>query len=119
MLIRYSYKDDSYFYKEHSNIIPRVGETIIFHPEDTNYANYCHDYKYKIKDGIQEKIELNEYIIDALDDEVFVVDNVCYIIGDETIVDIIVKGYHCYKDDREDYFNNLAKDVNVPNAYNS
>lgn len=118
MLIRYAYKDGFYFYKENSNIIPRIGETIIFHPEDTDYVNYCHDYKYTLaKDGILEKTMLDEYVIDALNDDVFIVSNICYVIGDETYVDITVKGYNSDYSDQEDYFDNLAKDVNVPNAY--
>lgn len=108
MLIRYAYDPNGQiFYQHNSNIIPRVGETVIF--EGVDYKDCVK--KFKIINW--EKVELDEYIIDDIDADIFTVANVCYCIwGEETAVDITLVDA-----DRNDYLENLAKDVNVPNAY--
>lgn len=111
MLIRYAYDPSGQiFYKHNSNIIPRVGETVIF--EGADYKDCVKKFEF-IGDT---KVELDEYIIDDLDSDMFTVTDVCYCIyGEETEVDVTVKDYG--SEIHDDYLESLAKDVNIPNAY--
>lgn len=116
MLIRYAYKDGQLFYKEQSNTIPRIGETIIFNCDELDYNNCYHEVKYFMENGKFKATKLDTYTIDSLNDEMFRVSDVCYVIGNETFVDVTVTDYDY--SDHGDYLDNLAKDVNVPHDYN-
>lgn len=113
MLIRYAYDPNGQiFYQHNSNTIPRVGETVIF--EGVDYKDCVK--KFEFIGG--KKVTLNEYFIDDLDSDMFTVTDVCYCIyGEETEIDITVTDYNYGSEIRNDYLENLAKDVNVPNAY--
>lgn len=109
MLIKYAHNvDGQIFYKHNSNIIPRVGETVIF--DAVNYDNCVHEFMFVNN----KKVDTDGYIIDNLDTEIFTVVDVCYVLyGDDIEVDVTVKDYDFDNEDN-DYLNNLAKDVNVP-----
>lgn len=113
MLIRYAYDPNGQiFYKHNSNIIPRVGETVIF--EGIDYKDCVK--KFEFIGG--NKVELDEYFIDDLDSDVFTVTDVCYCLYDEeTEVYVTVIECNYGSEIHDDYLENLAKDVNVPNAY--
>lgn len=108
MLIRYAY-GENLIWKTNSNIIPRIGETVIL--DNIDYANCYRNFKIVNGDKIY-----TTYRIDELDDVMFTVENVCYIIGEECVVDVTLKDYDYDKiptnTDFEDYLNNLVKDEN-------
>lgn len=108
MLIRYAY-GENLIWKTNSNIIPRIGETVIL--DNIDYANCYRNFKIVNGDKIY-----TTYRIDELDDVMFTVENVCYIIGEECVVDVTLKDYDYDKistnTNFEDYLNNLVKDEN-------
>lgn len=102
MLIRYSYDPTGQiFYQHNSNIVPRVGETVLFDVVDDKDC-------FKRFEFVKGK---------KVEEELFTVTDVCYCISaEETEVDVTVMDYD-YGSDHTEYLENLAKDVNVPNAY--
>lgn len=116
MLIRYLYgKEVTVFYQEKSNLVPRVGETIIF--DEIDYSRCVKKYEIVVDGNKVYKAYSNEYIIDEIPAILTVID-VCYELGnEEPTVDITVENYFNKHNDNEDYLENLAKDVNIPNDY--
>lgn len=115
MLIRYMYGEEgTIFYQEYSNLIPRVGESIIF--DEIDYSRCTHKYEIVANgNNVYTRVYNNEYIIDDIP-EMLTVTDICYILGnEEPMIDITVENY--FNNDDNDYIENLAKDVNVPNDF--
>ncbi|MBQ0087895.1 MAG: hypothetical protein KBT27_01005 [Prevotellaceae bacterium] len=120
MLIRYAYGEEgTIFYQEYSNLIPRIGETIIF--DEIDYSRCAHKFSVMNNgNNTYTRVYGNEYIIDDVPEMLTVID-VCYSLGnEEPIAEITVENYFDKFNEyhlNDDYMENLAKDVNMPNDF--